>query len=383
MIITVEKAEVFKEIASVLVNLIPGGAVFAVSDREQLTWKVGSKVFDVPAFDVGVKLREGGAPYQCIHTKQPNEEKVLRAVYGMRLIMRAFPIIDNDQVVGTTIMVLPRLHAIAQAFNNFAPVIANMFPEGSFMYMTDLEKIAYRQSSTKFDMPDLKIGDLIKEGRVAYSAIRTKKLAVQELDASVHGVPVIIMSNPCFDEDDSNSVVATLNIALPKTTAVKLRTVSTNLDKGLGEIAAVLQQLAASASQITTNEQELHGNVKEIFSLSEEINQVLGFIKQIADETKMLGLNAAIEAARAGDAGRGFGVVAEEIRKLSDQSKDTVVQIRHLTDNIKNKLTETTNNSELTLRSSEEQAAATQEITASIEEITSMAEELERMAREM
>lgn len=56
--------------------------------------------------------------------------------------------------------------------------------------------------------------------------------------------------------------------------------------------------------------------------------------ENMADETQMSGLNAAIEAARAGDAGRDFGVVAEEIRKLSDQSKQTAEQIRQLTKTI-------------------------------------------------
>ena len=57
----------------------------------------------------------------------------------------------------------------------------------------------------------------------------------------------------------------------------------------------------------------------------------MGFIKQIADETKMLGLNAAIEAARAGTQAGDSGVVAEEIRKLSDDSRQTVVKIRDYT----------------------------------------------------
>lgn len=77
--------------------------------------------------------------------------------------------------------------------------------------------------------------------------------------------------------------------------------------------------MAASASQIHANEQELNIEIKDVISLSEEINEISSFIKEIADETKMLGLNAAIEAARAGDAGRCFGVVAYEIRKLSEQ----------------------------------------------------------------
>jgi len=73
----------------------------------------------------------------------------------------------------------------------------------------------------------------------------------------------------------------------------------------------------------------------------DNINSVMEFIKEIADETKMLGLNAAIEAARVGEAGRGFGVVAEEIRKLSQESKKTVVQIKELTQGIEKSMAET------------------------------------------
>jgi methyl-accepting chemotaxis protein len=82
----------------------------------------------------------------------------------------------------------------------------------------------------------------------------------------------------------------------------------------------------------------------------------LELIKNIADQTKMLGLNAAIEAARAGDAGRGFGVVAEEIRKLSDESRQTVNQIRDFSEQIREKVAGAQKLSQITLKASEEQA---------------------------
>ena len=62
------------------------------------------------------------------------------------------------------------------------------------------------------------------------------------------------------------------------------------------------------------------------------IKEVLSMISDVADQTKLLSLNANIEAARAGDAGKGFAVVASEIQRLSEQSQDGVVRIRELAD---------------------------------------------------
>jgi len=79
--------------------------------------------------------------------------------------------------------------------------------------------------------------------------------------------------------------------------------------------------------------------------------------------------------------GRGFGVVAEEIRKLSDDSRQTVKKIRHFTQEINEKLAETSSFSEFSLRSGEEQAAATEELNASLEEILALAQELENISK--
>jgi methyl-accepting chemotaxis protein len=141
-----------------------------------------------------------------------------------------------------------------------------------------------------------------------------------------------------------------------------------------------MEEIAVSAGEISVNEGKLSEKVDEVAQLSVEINGILDFIRNVADQTKMLGLNAAIEAARAGEHGRGFGVVAEEIRRLSDQSKETTESIRRLTKEIEEKIHSISLASEGTLKQSQEQAAATEEVTASIMEMARMAERLGEMA---
>ncbi len=381
--ITPEAIEPFKQLSEMLADSIPGGIIFALSDMEKLTWKKASKSFDIPAFQIGLPLRKGGAADICMKTGRPAEESVPRAVYGMRFLMQAVPVMEEGSVLGSMIVIFPKMIAIARAFPDFAPIIANMFPEGSHMYMTDLEKYVYSHPSDMFSLPGIEGGTPYKDESVAAQAIRTKRPVDKELDANVYGIPVRVATFPLFDDENVNNVVATIGIVTPKANAVRLREVATNLTRALEEISAVIEELAASAGEININEQNLNSKIRGVNSLADEISEVLAFIKQIADETKMLGLNAAIEAARAGEVGRGFGVVAEEIRKLSDESKETVVTIRALIDRIKGEVRETADNSQVTMNASQEQAAATQEITASIEEITSMAEELDRMAKNM
>lgn len=158
---------------------------------------------------------------------------------------------------------------------------------------------------------------------------------------------------------------------------------ATILKTNVEEIALAMEEIAASASEINVNESNLADVIKEVQGISSEINEILNFIRSVADQTKMLGLNAAIEAARAGEHGRGFGVVAEEIRNLSDQSKETAELIRKLTREIGEKVSKAGEASVNSVKQSQEQAAATQQVTASVMEMANMAERLAEMAKSL
>jgi hypothetical protein len=308
MRITTDNIDLWKELVTTMCNLIPGGVVFSTTDLETVNWKVASASFDVPELTIGTRIRTGGAIYNCIQTKDFASEKIPREVYGIRLLMNAIPVFEGEDVAGSAVMILPRLHPIARAFNDFAPIMVEMFPEGATMYMTSLTDFIHRCDSKKFGFADIKVGDPIKDGSPAKEALSTKKMVVKDLPPSFYGLPVQVLTYPLFDEDDPSLVIGTFGMGLPRKTALDLREMSDNLTRSLEEISSVIEQMAASAGQVTTNEQQLNSNISDIGKLSENINEVMGFIKEIADETKMLGLNAAIEAGRAGEVGRDSGL---------------------------------------------------------------------------
>lgn len=374
--------ESIKTFCDIIADMIPEGIMFLNIKEREVVWKKATKKFDMDIFYVGSKISNDSIACHAMSEDKIVTEKIPRSLYGRRLITIAIPVgNESGKINGCFSAVFPKLHPVAAAFEDFAPILADMFHEGAFIYMTDLEKVAYRQPSEKFDMPSISIGYEIKETDIAFKAIKSKQPQFIEIDASKYGEPVLVVNHPLYDEDNGTEVVATLGFITPKKVAFQLREISENVENGLTDISKAIEQLAVSASEIHTNEQQLNSNIEEIITLSEEINEVSTFIKKVANETKMLGLNASIEAARAGEAGKGFSVVASEIRKLSEQSISTVPRIKKLTDDIKMKVTEVSEKSKDSLASSQEQASATEEITASVQEITARSEELSKVSK--
>ena len=92
----------------------------------------------------------------------------------------------------------------------------------------------------------------------------------------------------------------------------------------------LIGKLNKDIKQVLNISETSAASMEQLVQKSAEISNVLRIIKEIAAQTNLLALNAAIEAAQAGDAGRGFSVVAEEIRKLAEGSKDSVKEIESL-----------------------------------------------------
>ncbi|MDL4840249.1 methyl-accepting chemotaxis protein [Aquibacillus rhizosphaerae] len=115
----------------------------------------------------------------------------------------------------------------------------------------------------------------------------------------------------------------------------------------------IVQQLQKSNADSLAASQEIRDEIKNLNNKTKQITQVMETIETIAEETNLLALNASIEAARAGEYGKGFSVVADEIRKLAEQSKTATHQVQGVVSAIVSETTKTVGTVEGTVKTAE------------------------------
>jgi hypothetical protein len=133
------------------------------------------------------------------------------------------------------------------------------------------------------------------------------------------------------------------------------------------QASAAVEELAASSQQLAATSQETANIANNTYSEVKNVTSMLNIIQHVAKQTNLLGLNAAIEASRVGENGRGFSVVATEIRKLADESKKSTIKMESQLKGFQESVKAVLSNVQQSNLIAQEQAKANDEIAQMLE----------------
>lgn len=267
---------------------------------------------------------------------------------------------------------------ILEAILQVAPILKDIMQEDMVVAVADTAKFLYYRPGDTIDLK-IKVGQALNVEEPLYRTIKDGRIYSTIASKEVFGVPFKATTYPI--KDSLGNVIGGVGIAKSLSTQFKVEEATENMLSALQQTTGSVEEIAEGSVKLSTSMNNIVKSVNITEKKIKETDSILSLIKSIASQSNLLALNAAIESARAGEAGRGFSIVAQEMRKLSQTSSESAKKVSQILLEMKKSIEQIANEINSTSIIAESQAAATEEINATIEELTANSELLADIAK--
>ncbi|WP_449240873.1 methyl-accepting chemotaxis protein [Desulfoscipio gibsoniae] len=226
----------------------------------------------------------------------------------------------------------------------------------------------------------VKIGDPVRPGSSTDRAMKEGRRVAMLIPSSLYGQPYLAVAIPI--KNPGGEVIGSMVTITLTIRQEKLEKMSAELNDAIKGIVGNTTNMVAASQQLAAGASELAENTDIINKEAINMDDILELLDEVTKQTHLLGLNAAIEAARAGDMGKGFNVVAEEIRKLAAKTSGSLKEINNKLKSIQEKIDLLSSHSEEILTVSESHVESIESINRSLHNIQKTAKELGDVAKD-
>lgn len=261
------------------------------------------------------------------------------------------------------------------------PILPTLFNSDVTMGITDNEKVVTIKDAKTFDL-GIKEGLKLIVGGTSEKAIKSREKISIRYPKDAFGFPIVASAVPLINPN-TNNVVGTITYAISMEKENAVVEMASALQLFSKELESSSEDLSSSTHKLSSNSENFNQLISETQAGIASMDDIIKYIKSIADTTNLLGLNASIESARAGEHGKGFSVVAGEIRKLATNSKEstgkineTLAKIKENIDQIVSVISEITDTSATQSRQADQIAAGSQALNDLSSKLLKLSEDI-------